>query len=117
MNTETTCATNELALADLRGADIIRIETLNSVYEFTVGDPAAHRGTVSGGSFGKRVVDAVIVCERLRLKVGTQARLFVAAGLRYGFTTTSIITGLTPIKITERDVTTRMVSDGSRRPG
>jgi len=71
---------NELILNELVACDTFVIQTQNSRYSFIVTEPQLHQGILSGGSFGERLVKAVLipspaerghfVTDAHRLKVG-----------------------------------------------
>jgi hypothetical protein len=71
---------NELILNELVACDTFVIQTQNSRYSFIVTEPHLHQGILSGGSFGERLVKAVLipspaershfVTDAHRLKVG-----------------------------------------------
>jgi hypothetical protein len=52
---------NELILNELAACDTFVIQTQNSRYSFIVTEPHLHQGILSGGSFGERLVKAVLI--------------------------------------------------------
>lgn len=57
----TTKSAEELILANLHAADIVLIQTANSLYRFTLSDPAQRRGRLSGGVLGDQDVNAIFL--------------------------------------------------------
>jgi len=105
----------EKTTQEIKDKEQILIRTQNSEYRFSMTDPAERRGSLSGGSLGNHVRDAVLVgslannnnlpSDSLELKVGRRALFFLKA--RYGVErlVTSIITDIKR---------TRLMEDGRR---
>ena len=51
----------ELILANLATTDTVLIQTANSIYRFTLSDPAQRRGRLSGGVLGEQDVNAIFL--------------------------------------------------------
>ena len=98
-------AVSELALDSLRTDDCLVITTANSTYCFLVVDPAMHRGILTGGVLGGKVVTAVLLGAKIRksrqvselfwkLCQGSRAIFFVASSDSVQQLTTSAIVRL-----------------------
>lgn len=87
-----------LDLHSLRTSEVISIHTANSVYEFSVTDPAQCAGLLRGGSLGDKPLLATLICaltgkqknaDWLTLQPGAKAVFFCASakGIRRLITT------------------------------
>lgn len=78
----------EVRFNDLRQSDRISIHTANSVYEFSVTDPASQTGILKGGRLGETMIIASLLCcavdesscdRSQKLSVGAQAQFLWAS--------------------------------------
>lgn len=87
-----------LDLNSLRASEVISIHTANSVYQFSVTDPARCAGVLRGGSLGDKPLLATLICsltgkqksaDWLTLQPGAKAVFFCASakGIRRLVTT------------------------------
>lgn len=87
-----------LDLNSLRASEVISIHTANSVYQFSVTDPAQCAGLLRGGSLGDKPLLATLICsltarhrsaDWLTLQPGAKAVFFCASakGIRRLVTT------------------------------
>lgn len=87
-----------LDLNSLRPSEVISIQTANSVYQFSVTDPAQCLGVLRGGTLGDRAIIATLLCslpgkgvtcDWLTLQPGVRAIFFCATseGVRRLITT------------------------------
>jgi hypothetical protein len=95
----------ELSLGGLNASDEIMIRTGNSVYSFSVTDPAGRRGVLSGGSLDGQKVEAALVGSLVEggeknttfltsLKTGARALFYVDLGGGVKRLLTSAVTDL-----------------------
>lgn len=77
-----------LDLNSLRVSEVISIHTANSVYQFSVTDPARCAGLLRGGSLGEKPLVATLICsltsrqksaDWLTLQPGAKAVFFCAS--------------------------------------
>ena len=52
---------DEIVFNELTAYDTLLIKTQNSTYSFIVTEPQLHQGILSGGSFGDRLVKAILI--------------------------------------------------------
>jgi hypothetical protein len=64
----------------LRASGKISIQTANSVYEFSIVDPASCAGLLKGGALGKSAIVAVFLCSVFDEKLNES--LTIAAGAK-----------------------------------
>lgn len=96
MERETRAAKSEVCYDDIRSRDVLLIETLNSLYRFSVIDAVKHYGILVGGIFKDRPVMGFL-CRASALRLGERAMFLVGSKGYLKFITTSAITGLTHI--------------------
>lgn len=96
MHTENACARNEVAFDEIATTDVILIQTLNSLYRFSVTDPNIFQGDLLGGPFKENSIEAVLCAPKL--SVGFSARLFIGSGDDHKMLRTSRVISLTHIK-------------------
>lgn len=97
METETRPAGNEMFFDDIDTTDVLLIRTLNSLYRFSITDPATRCGVLIGGDFGDCPTSALL-CGTSELRVGRCALFFVESGDQYKLLKTSMITDLAHVK-------------------
>ena len=96
MEVEATPADGVVVIGAIRPADVLMIQTINSLYTFTVTEPASFFGFLTGGVVGG--TPAEVFCVTPRLRVGSQATFIMDAAGCENFIRTSNIIGLTCIK-------------------
>jgi hypothetical protein len=82
----------EVRFSYLRQSDRISIHTANSVYEFSVTDPASQTGILKGGSLGETEIIASLLCcavdekscdRSQKLSVGAKAQFLCPSARGY----------------------------------
>ena len=86
---------DEVVATDVQFNDVILIQTLNSLYRFSVAR-AGFYGRLIGGIFRECAVEAAICAPSLR--VGSAVRLLISSGSKSKLMTTSTIKSLTHIR-------------------
>jgi hypothetical protein len=72
---------SEVLTDELNVADAVRLQTRNSVYLFTLTNPAARQGMLTGGVFGNSPAEATII-DPLSIRNGLKVRFRIDYSLK-----------------------------------